>query len=168
MLAVGDSTRLEIIFSTKRYTSRVTKRPRIETNEGPPHKRVMITSHVLARPDSTYPIIVKPYKLDISQFGEKKRDQMKFNLANVSDEELQVKLVYCSDDYFEVNLPDKLKPGQTAEAVLKLKDNVLDQSFEKSFTFELSDEPHTRFTVPVKRTVRSPQVTPRPAASSEK
>jgi len=31
-LAVGDSTLLEIIFSTKSYKNRVTKRPKIQTN----------------------------------------------------------------------------------------------------------------------------------------
>ena len=73
-IAVGDSTRLEIIFNTKKYTKRITKSPRIQTNEGPPDKRVQIISEVVARPDSTYPVVIIPYKLDLTQFGEKIRD----------------------------------------------------------------------------------------------
>jgi hypothetical protein len=55
VLAVGDSTRLEIIFSTKRYKGKVSKRPRIKTNEGPPDKHVQISASMMPRPDSTNP-----------------------------------------------------------------------------------------------------------------
>ncbi|MBU0982710.1 MAG: hypothetical protein KKA42_02500 [candidate division Zixibacteria bacterium] len=156
MLAVGDSTRLEIIFSTKRYTNRITKRPRIETNEGPPDKNVTIISQVVRRPDSTYPVIVKPYKLDVSQFGEKVRDEMKFTLTNVSETNLTVTLVDEPYGYATVQLPEVIEAGKSAEGIIHLNADALDQSFEKSFTFELDDEQTSRFTVPVKRTVRKP------------
>ncbi len=154
MLAVGDSTTLEIIFSTKTYRNRVTKRPKIVTNEGPPDKNVQIIAHIVQRPDSTYPVVISPYKLDLSQFTTKVRDKITFKISNVSDIELHPTLVCMTKDLFELELPDKIAAGGEAEAVLKLKHEALELSFEKSFTIQLDDEKSSRFTIPVKRTVR--------------
>ncbi|MDF1544688.1 MAG: hypothetical protein P1R58_06250 [bacterium] len=154
MLAVGDSTTLEIIFSTKTYRNRVTKRPKVVTNEGPPDKNVQIIAHIVQRPDSTYPVVMNPYKLDLSQFTTKVRDKISFKISNVSDIELHPTLVALSEDIFELELPDKIPAGGEAEAVLKLKKDALELSFEKSFTLQFDDEKTSRFTIPVKRTVR--------------
>jgi len=148
---------LEIIFSTKRYRNRVTKRPRIETNEGPPHKFVQITSQVVARPDSTYPIVIKPYKLDISQFSPTKvRDQMKFNIKNVSDQDVQITLIDRPEGLFDLELPKTVAAGKTAEGTIKLHPDALKDSFAKSITIELNDQSKSRFTIPIKRTVHTP------------
>lgn len=134
------------------------KRPRIQTNEGPPDKYVQIITNVVPRPDSTYPIVIKPYKLDLSQFGEKVRDKIKFKISNISDQKLNLSMISYSKDYFEVKLPKSISAGKTAEGELKLKKLAIDKSFEKSFTFELNDQQKSRFTVPVKRTLR-PNIT---------
>lgn len=154
MLAVGDSTRLEIIFSTKRYKNRVTKRPKIQTNEGPPDKYVQIVSNIVERPDSTYPVIIQPYKLDLSQFTQKVRDKITFEIRNVSDMELDLSLVAAPGGLFELDLPKSVKPGGEVTGTLKLKKEAISESFEKSFTIQLNDEKQSRFTIPVKRTVR--------------
>jgi hypothetical protein len=150
-LAVGDSTQLEIIFSTKTAKNKVAKSPTIQTNEGPPDKRVRIESHVIDRPDSTYPLIINPYKLDLSQGGGKIVDKIEFNIRNVSDKELNLKLVSVASDFFELDLPESIGPGQTEKGKLTLLKSVLEQSFEKSFTIEVNDDKKSRFTVPVKR-----------------
>ncbi len=155
-LAPGEKTELEVIFSTKRYANSVTKRPKIVTNEEPSSKSVPIFANVVTRPDSTYPVIITPYKLDISQFGETVRDKMKFTISNVSEEDLKLSMVYTPDGVFEVTLPQSVAAGGKAQGMLKLKPEAVHGSFEKSFTFQLSDVAGTRFTVPVKRTVREP------------
>lgn len=152
-LAVGDSTRLEIIFSTQRYRNHVSKSPRIETNDGSPAKNVHITTYVIERPDSTYPLIMTPYKLDLSQYGEKTRDNMSFTIKNVSPQDLDLTLIATNNDYFELELPDKVAAGETVQGMITLKKDVLDKEFAKSFTFEVNDEPTSRFTLPVKRSV---------------
>lgn len=131
------------------------KSPRIQTNEGPPDKRVQIITSVVARPDSTYPVVISPYKIDLSQFGDKVRDEMKFAITNNSDAKLDLTMISTFDEYFEVDLPKSISAGETKEAVLKLKQEAVTENFEKSFTFELNDEAKSRFTVPVKRTLRS-------------
>lgn len=167
MIAVGDSTRLEIIFDTKSYTNVVSKSPRIQTNEGPPDKFVRINASVVNRPDSTYPIVIKPYKLDLTQFGEKVRSEIKFTLNNVSQTDLTPQLISTADQFFEVVLPKVIPAGKTAEGVLRLKKNALDKPFDKSLTLQLNDEKNSRFTIPVKRQIRSgAQVVSSPAATT--
>lgn len=155
-LGVGDSTRLEIIFSTKRYSNRVSKRPRIQTNEGAPDKNVTITADVMVRPDSSYPIIIRPYKLDLSQFGEKTRDEITFAIENVSDKALKPTLISSSNELMTLKLPKEIAPGKTEVATMKLTPEGVKQEFEKSFTIQLNDEQNTRFTVPTKRSIKNP------------
>ncbi len=84
-IAVGDSTRLEIIFSTKKYRNKISKSPKIQTSEGGSDKMVRISTAVVERPDSTYPVINTPYKLDMSQFTGKQvvQKNLKYNLLKL-------------------------------------------------------------------------------------
>jgi hypothetical protein len=67
------------------------------------------------RPDSTYPVIVKPYKLDLSQIGETVRDEMKFTIENVSETDLDLSLIDDRKDLFQLELPETIPAGKTAE-----------------------------------------------------
>ena len=132
----------------------MTKRPKIMTNEGKPDKRVSISCYIVSRPDSTYPAVIKPYKLDLTQFGEKVRDEVEFRITNVSDKDMEISMVACADAYFEVDLPKSISPGESGTAKLKLRKEALGQEFEKSFTIAVNDAEGSRFTVPVKRNLR--------------
>ena len=113
---------------------------------------------MVVRPDSTFPVIIKPYKLDVSQFGEKVRDEMSFTITNVSEQDLTPTLVSWPPSMLEVvELPKKIEAGKSAEGRIKIREDKLSESFEKSFTFELNDESKSRFTVPVKRKVKNPR-----------
>ena len=151
VLAVGDSTRLEIIFGTRSYKTRINKRPRIQTNEGPPDKNVRISAHVTPRPDSTWPIVINPYKVDLSQFTTKKITQKSFAIENVSDQELKITVIDYPKRIFELKVPESVAPGSTAEGYLVLHDDWYEESFDKSFTIDNK----TRFTVPVRRQYRN-------------
>jgi hypothetical protein len=57
---------------------------------------------------------------------------------------------------FEVKLPKSIKPGDSEDGELKLKEDAYGDAFEKSITIEVvgeDDELTTRFTIPVKRSV---------------
>ncbi|MCK4632706.1 MAG: DUF1573 domain-containing protein [candidate division Zixibacteria bacterium] len=155
MLAVGDSTTLEIIFSTKRYRGDSRKRPKIQTNEGPPDKFVTIIANIVQRPDSTYPIVINPYKIDMSQFTDKVIKKAKFKITNVSDQKLKLTMVALPEGLMKIKLPKSIDPGKTVEAEVKLHKDILGESFHKSFTFEMDDADKSRFTVPIKRTVKN-------------
>jgi hypothetical protein len=113
-------------------------------------------AQVVPRPDSNYPIIIKPYKLDISQFGDKVRDEMKFNITNVSDQDLQITLIDRPEGIFDITIPSEVEAGKSAQGVLKLHSDAVDESFDKSVTIQLNDADSSRFTIPIKRTVRQP------------
>ena len=87
----------------------------------------------------------------MSQNSGKVIDKMEFSIKNVSEEKLELKLVSVADEYFEIELPQSVKPGEVVKGKLKLVKTTMDQSFEKSFTIEASDKNASRFTVPVKR-----------------
>lgn len=109
---------------------------------------------MVERPDSTYPVVIKPYKLDLTQFGEKVRDEVSFRITNVSDQPLKPSMVVWADEYFEVELPESIDPGDFGKARLKLKESAHGSEFEKSFTISFNDATESRFTVPVKRKLR--------------
>lgn len=155
-LAVGDSTRLEIIYSTRTYRGLQSKRPNIESNEGAQSKSIQFKANVYTNPDSTYPLLVKPYKWDISRFGEKERTQLEFDISNISREDLEINLIDSPAGMFKVNLPRKVKAGKTEKGTISLKAEYADKEFEKSVTIELNDASKTRFTIPVKRSIRIP------------
>jgi hypothetical protein len=127
------------------------KRPAISTNEGPPTKRVTISVHSVRQPDSTYPVVFKPYRVYVSRAGEVEVDEAKFTVTNVSDEDLELKIVSEPFGYLEIDLPDEVKAGESAECKIKVKEDHLNQSFEKSITLELNDPTKTRFSVPIIR-----------------
>jgi hypothetical protein len=154
VLRAGDSTMLEIIYNSGHSVGAINKATNITTNAPQPNYRVAIAANILSNPDSTYPIIIKPYKLDISQFGEKVRKDMKFSIVNVSDADLELSVIACPEDLFEVTLPKKIKVGQSAEGLLKIRTEKLSDEFQKSFTIALNDKSNTRFTIPVKRSIR--------------
>lgn len=137
----------------------MTKRPSIQTNEGPPDKHVTITANIVPRPDSTYPIIINPYKVDLSQLGEKVIDQSPITIKNVSDQPLEISVIATEETLFNLDLPKSVGAGQEVTGKVSLIKSAYGESFQKSFTIELigaggAEGTKTRFTVPVKRTVR--------------
>lgn len=150
-LAAGDSTQLEVIFSTGRFSNQVTKMPRIQTNEGPPDKMVRITTYIQPQPDSTYPIVITPFKLDLAQIGENGKDEVRFQVRNKSAQLLRLSMVYAPTDCLDISLPKEIGAGKSAEGTVKIKKEFLDKPLLKSFTFQLNDEQKTRFTMPVNR-----------------
>jgi len=156
VLPAGDSTQIEIIFHTKHYKGRLTKRPRLKTNVGPNVKYIRFISEVTARPDSTYPIRIEPYMLDIDQYSEDTVDRMEIEIHNVSDVELHPTLVWAPSDLITVELPASIEAHSSGTGTVIINEDVLMEPFESSFTIKVDDETGTRFTVPVRRTVKIP------------
>lgn len=158
-LAVGDSSRLEIIFSTGSYTGRTTKQPRISTNEGPPEKYVRIYTDVTpqGKLDSTYPVVITPPKITITQVAGKERTSTTFSIRNVTDKEVVPTLVAEDNRFVAVKLPKVVKPGMSAEASVELVSRGLEEAFETSVTLAASGgEAPVRLTVPIQRVLRTP------------
>ncbi len=154
VIAPGDSTDLEIFFSTKSYRGPVSKRPHLETNASAENMYVKISAVLLSEPDTVMPISLSPYTLDVSQFSENPRRKAKFLIQNKGSQDYELTLVDWSRNHFDVELPKKVKAGETVEGLVVVHEDKLDSEFEQSLTFEINDEEHTRYTLPVKRIYR--------------
>ncbi len=142
---------MEIIFSTGGHVGSISKSPTIQTNEGPPQRNVTIKCDVVRAPDSTYPVVMQPYRISVSRAGKIEIDEGKTKITNLSDQDLQVAVIDTPPGYFTIDAPKVVKKGATGELKLKVDKAHLDESFEKSITLEFNDTAKSRFTIPVIR-----------------
>ncbi|MFH2037136.1 MAG: DUF1573 domain-containing protein [Candidatus Zixiibacteriota bacterium] len=154
-LGAKDSTALEVIFSTRTYRGKQSKRPAITTNAGPNPQMVEFSANVIDNPDETFPIKIAPYKFDISQFGETARTKLEFTITNMSQEDLALNLIDINRKMFKLDLPSGVKAGQSVKGTIEIKDGFQETEFEKSLTIQLNDTSNSRFTIPIKRTIRN-------------
>ncbi len=78
-----------------------------------------------------------------------------FVVHNVSNEDLDLKLVSIPYEFLKVDVPSgSIKPGHDKTIKVKVDDSVADQIFTKSFTLESSDSTKTRLTVPISKAMR--------------
>jgi Protein of unknown function (DUF1573) len=156
-IAPGDSAKLEIIFDTRTSRSKVSKRPKIFIKGSDLPRSVQITSSVMADPKLAHPLVAEPYKLDVSQYGEKSRRSIEFELSNVSSTVQRIEVIDLQRDFFDLELPKSVSPGETVSGRLSVKVDKQSESFEKSLTLAIfsegTDKP-VRMTLPITRTVR--------------
>ncbi|HDL04312.1 MAG TPA: hypothetical protein ENH25_09295 [candidate division Zixibacteria bacterium] len=57
---------------------------------------------------------------------------------------------------FKLKMPKRVKAGKKESGKIEILDEFVTEEFQKSITIQVSDEAQTRFTVPVKRTIRVP------------
>jgi hypothetical protein len=154
VLPPGDSTYLEITFSTRQYKGEMSRLIHIIYASDSSIKSLEIKANVQKRMDLIEPAVIDPYKIDISQFGDKIRDKARFSIKNKSDRDFRLTLIYYPKGYFDINLPEDVEAGKKAEGEVKIKKDADFEKFNKSFTIELNDEAHTRYTIPVSRVIR--------------
>ena len=157
-LPPGDSTRLEVVFDTKNYIGQISKSPRIETNEGREAHSVQFDCVVKMQPDSTRPIIIKPYKLDFVQVEGRPHKEFPFSISNVSDREISMTIVDFPEQFATIDLPRSIKAGETVQGKANLRPEMADKEIEKSFTLQLGDGSRSRFTIPLKRVNIKPSI----------
>jgi hypothetical protein len=167
-LAPGDSTELEVIFSTKGFKGYVTKTPYLETNVNDEKSYVKIYAECLPEDDTTTAIRVAPSRLDVSQFREKPRRKATFTIINTTAEDLDITKILGAPKYFKLTLPASVKAHAKAEGSVEVVDAMITKDFESAFTFEISDDSHTRYTIPVTRQYRVKDNSGVSAASSGK
>lgn len=156
IIPAGDSARVEIIYSTRKYYGPQSKRPAISSNEGDLKKYLQFTANVFKDPEKTVPIRITPYTFDISQYGEKARRKMEFEIANVSENELELSVVDYPRNMIKIDFPDKIKTGKSEKGKIEIKKEFENVEFEKSITIQLNDQNRTRFTIPIKRVIMIP------------
>lgn len=154
VLAPGDSTALDIIFSTRSFLGKVDKRPYLITNASDEKVYLSISAQLFPEGEKTSPLIISPIVVDVSQFTEKTRQVASFLIENPTDRNFDLKLVDGEGRSFEIKLPDKVKAGESVTGKVRVVDDAVESEFEESITIEINDNERTRFTLPVRRTYR--------------
>ena len=158
MLAVGDSTDVELIFNTGHYTSRVNKSASIICNAPGMAPSLNIIAIPTASPDSLKVFRVAPPAVSLDSLRPEQQPhagEYDFVVHNVSNEDLDLKLVSVPYEFIDVDMPSgSIKPGGDKTIKVKIGDSVADQIFTKSFTLEASDSTKTRLTIPISKAMR--------------
>ncbi|MCH7691340.1 MAG: DUF1573 domain-containing protein [candidate division Zixibacteria bacterium] len=157
VLAPGDSTAISIYFDSKSYRGFVSKKPYLETNIGDEKLYLQIHSEVLPEPEQMRPIKLRPYILDVSQFSVKPRRRARAWIINQSENDLTLNMLDDKEKSFAVILPQSVKANDSAEIIITVNEDAIETEFSESFTFEISDEVGSRFSLPVRRMYRIPQ-----------
>ena len=147
VLAPGDSTHLEVIFSTGKYRGKTSKSPKVYTNAGADPTAVLIRAHILTAPDSAFPLTVAPSAIELTPANA--GTPIEIAITNVSDQNLPLRPIDVPADVMEVKLPAEVKAGTSVRALVTVKPGAT-TDFVKSFTFAAGDDGATRYTVPVK------------------
>jgi hypothetical protein len=154
-IAPGDSLALRIIFSTGKFQGLVTKKPELRTNaDADVLIKLSVMAEVVIDGQDTWPVVLRPEGLDVSQYSEKVRRRGRFHLENRSDEDLKVSVVDTVLKAFEVKLPDKLKAGETIEGKVRVRDEALETDFNESVTIRLEGKDTHYYTLPIRRRYR--------------
>jgi hypothetical protein len=110
---------------------------------------VKIKANVFTQPDSTFPIIIRPSKIDFSDSGDATVTELYFSLINNSKQDLKPTLISFPKSLVSVILPKTIPAGGYADGSIKLKNAGMKKEFEKSITIQLNDPANTRFTIPI-------------------
>ena len=154
-VAVGDSTPLQIIFSTKSFIGNVNKRPFIVTNAPQASAGMSIFAEILTDPESALPVVLRPARLDVSQFSVQPRRRGTFEIVNKSSEPLKIAPVDTVYKSFTIELPSKIGAGETVKGTIIVNKAAIEKSFRESFTFEVvGSESRDRYTLPIERIYR--------------
>ena len=114
--------------------------------------RIAFSVEVVQNPDSTFPLVISPPRMDFSPVQGKRVTTAEVKIKNVSQEEIKLKVVDSPVDFFKIRFSkDKIKPSKEIDLEVRLNRDLKEDSFKKSITVELNDKARTRFTIPVKR-----------------
>ncbi len=124
-----------------------------------------IKTNVLIKPDSTYPIVIKPFRLQFTEIEDSLPTEIQFTIKNVSRQTVTPSLVSSPRPLLSVMLPKSIPAGKSATAIVKLQKDGLTISLDKSITIQMDDPAKTRFTIPVRVSLAAKII--RPAPQSE-
>jgi hypothetical protein len=153
-LSAGDSTGVEVIFSTGVYSGAVRKSSTIlmeSPGEAPPV--LAFTAFPTPTPDSLRPVTFSPPRLNLDSLRDLAKAPVwdcKVSVHNWSDQKLQIRQVSPPLAHIHVDIPKgDIAPGEASSLQITIDPVDADTMIVKSLTFEVSDSSHTRYTLPI-------------------
>jgi hypothetical protein len=154
-LAVGDSTWIELIYTMSQNGGSVSKSATVTTTDTTTGNiSISFKGRGWLPSDTSLRLEVNPQVIDFGPLGKKLRMELKTEIKNLSQEEMELAIVSVPPDFFQkVELSkDKIKPNKTAKLEVKLKRESEDQRFQKSITLEAKGKSTAqRFTLLVQK-----------------
>ncbi|MEW5701948.1 MAG: DUF1573 domain-containing protein [Candidatus Zixiibacteriota bacterium] len=158
VLPAGDSTDVEVIFSTGGYSSNVVKGARIISNTTGASPPLTFTAYPSNKLDSLFPYKIVPQRLDLDADRPspgKEGWEYSVRVTNTTDHTCALAIVSAPDRLIHVELPQVvLKPGAEEAIRVRLEPGAADTTFAKSFTLEFASPDRMRYTLPVVKSTR--------------
>jgi hypothetical protein len=130
----------------------VSKRPSLLTNADTAKVYLKVMAEMVMDPDSSYPLVLSPRWIDVSQYTVKPRRRGKLTINNRSELDVSIKPVDTERKGFRLTLPDALAAGESAEVVIVVDEDKVEESFMQSITFEAtSPMGRYRYSIPIRR-----------------
>lgn len=153
-LAAGDSTWIELIYTSGATRSSVTKNAAVTTNDTIIGRiNISFKGDVAEPTDSSLKLTATPFELDFGPIENKRRPKMETDIRNNSKEAVELAIVAVPPDYFKkAELDDsRLKAGKKTTLKVELTKEKENEQFRKSITLEARFKDNTRYrlTVPV-------------------
>ncbi len=151
-LAIGDSTELEISYSTGAALTTETKSVTVSSNDTVSgFNRLEITADVKPRPDTLLDLTYAPYSLEFKKNKSGKFDEMKVGFTIKVQKEYRLKVIDYPKRLFQAKLSgETLMPGKMVELRVKPEKTLAAGAVKKSITIQVSGEKEFRVTIPVK------------------
>jgi hypothetical protein len=158
-LSPGDSTDVQVTFSTGAYSNQVHKTATIIAD--PPDANLPLlsfTAFPVMYPDSLRPLTFSPALLDLDSLRKAQSSptwEYNVSIKNRSDHDVQIREISPFPGNVRADL-SKGSIGAGKEIALRVKIDPVaaDSMISKSLTFELSDSTHTRYTLPIVKDTR--------------
>ena len=157
-IASGDSTWMEIIFSTKKYSGIITKHPQFITNESTYKQRLNFKASVYAEPTPEMPLVLDPPLVNLTGFIPGK-EKVEVIVTNTTENDFTISLIDADKEFTGFELPEIIKAGETAKILVSLQNGAETNTFSKSLTFELNDTAKSRYSLPIAYVTSGMQMT---------
>ncbi len=152
-LAPGDSMLVGVAWNVGRRMGASTQSPRVFIENNPNPIYVNLVGLVVAQPDETRPVSVRPYKATLAKATTITVDSIEINLTNHSDSDLAVSVISRPSPNYDYSFPDRIEAGTTAVGYVKLNPVASDLEFKSSITLEFEGRKKSRLTIPVLRKI---------------
>lgn len=156
VLGPGDSTDVEVIFSTGMYSNNTRKSATVISDV--PHMVPPLTfsAYPTRDIDSLTPFIVTPHLVNLDSLKDQAQSgSLEVHVKNTGTEPLTFKLISAPAEWFSVDVPGgSVAPGSEEAIQVRFVKSLTEEILNKSFTIEASDSAMTRYTVPVQKTQR--------------
>ncbi len=156
ILGPGDSTDVELVFSTGMYSSKTQKSATIVADANQTVPNLTFSAHPTKNLDSLKPFTVTPPLVNLDSLKDAgKSGSVEIRVKNTSTEPINLKLVSAPDKWFTIDVPSgSIAPGADEAIQVRFTSDIADTVLNKSFTIEASDTALTRFSVPIQKAIR--------------